>query len=114
MKLEIRPWWLYWLERLELTRCVVFILFQFSFSIVSLQTTPGPLTFVDFGDISMDPSSLQAFSEIDDYLRLPIENVSNPLKWWVDKQCVYPRLSRMALDYLSVPGMFISTFYKMV
>jgi hypothetical protein len=43
-------------------------------------------------------------SEIDDYLSLPVENVIEPLKWWVDKCHIYPNLSQMACDYLSIPG----------
>ena len=27
------------------------------------------------------------------------------LAWWASKKTVYPHLSRMALDYLSIPGM---------
>lgn len=33
-----------------------------------------------------------------------------PLEWWVNHRGTYPRLSRMALDYLSVPGEFLTTF----
>ena len=39
-----------------------------------------------------------------DYLRLPVEIVADPLKWWCDNRHVYPGLARMALDYLSTPG----------
>lgn len=42
-------------------------------------------------------------SEFDEYLRHPIENVKAPLEWWYKNRFVYPHLSRMALDYLSVP-----------
>jgi hypothetical protein len=30
--------------------------------------------------------------------------------WWVERQAIYPRLSRMARDYLSIPGKFILIF----
>ena len=43
--------------------------------------------------------------ELDEYLFLPIDKVKDPLKWWYVNRQVYPQLSRMALDYLSVPGM---------
>ena len=43
-------------------------------------------------------------SEIDKYLKLPVEHVKNPLKWWFNNRTTYPNLSRMALDYLSIPG----------
>ena len=28
------------------------------------------------------------------------------LKWWHERHATYPHLSRMALDYLTIPGMF--------
>ena len=61
---------------------------------------------VEFANISIDPKTATKQSEIDEYLRLPVENVTDPLKWWFDKRRVYPNLSRMALDYLSIPGMY--------
>ena len=30
--------------------------------------------------------------------------VDDPIKWWHDNQGSYPRLSRMARDYLTIPG----------
>ena len=47
-------------------------------------------------------------SELEDYLRKPVENVREPLKWWVANRDIYPNLHRMALDYLSIPGISIS------
>jgi hAT family C-terminal dimerisation region len=35
-------------------------------------------------------------------------NVKDGLPWWVDRKHLYPRLSRMALDYLSIPGKLFS------
>jgi hypothetical protein len=43
-------------------------------------------------------------SEVQQYLSKPVKNVKEPLKWWVADQHIYPNLSRMALDYLSIPG----------
>ncbi|GLB40081.1 hypothetical protein LshimejAT787_0705910 [Lyophyllum shimeji] len=40
------------------------------------------------------------------YLSTEPENVSDALKWWHEKRLTYPRLSRMALDYLSIPGLW--------
>jgi hypothetical protein len=44
--------------------------------------------------------------ELTRYLRDDIENINigDALQWWADKEHLYPRLSRMALDYLSIPG----------
>jgi hypothetical protein len=56
----------------------------------------------DFGNISVaQPSKI---TELDRYLRDPVENAANPLMWWVKNRLTYPKLSRMALDYLSVPA----------
>jgi hypothetical protein len=43
--------------------------------------------------------------ELDEYLSQPIEKVRDPIAWWWDHRHTFPKLSNMALDYLSVPGM---------
>ena len=58
--------------------------------------------FASFGDLSV--TTAPRVSEIQEYLSHPVENVKDPLRWWVDNKTVYPRLHRMALEYLSVPG----------
>jgi len=42
--------------------------------------------------------------EIGLYLSVETENVMDPIKWWCEKRKTYPRLSRMALDYLTIPA----------
>jgi hypothetical protein len=42
--------------------------------------------------------------EIARYLSVPTEATLDPLVWWTERKDIYPRLSRMALDYLSIPG----------
>ena len=42
--------------------------------------------------------------ELTRYLASPPEATANPLRWWFENQAIYPRLSRMARNYLSVPG----------
>jgi hypothetical protein len=42
--------------------------------------------------------------ELTRYLVAPTEWTTDPLKWWVENQSLYPCLSRMALNYLSIPG----------
>ncbi|KAF8657111.1 hypothetical protein AX14_007931, partial [Amanita brunnescens Koide BX004] len=49
----------------------------------------------------LKPSDLR--SEIDRYLSSDIEDVDDALSWWHEKRATFPRLSRMALDYLSIP-----------
>ena len=48
--------------------------------------------------------------EITRYLASPPEATANALLWWVEKEHLYPRLSRMARDYLSIPGKRIYNF----
>jgi hAT family C-terminal dimerisation region len=48
--------------------------------------------------------------ELDKYMRSPPENVKDPLKWWTQHAAMYPVLSRMALDYLSILGKFSDHF----
>jgi hAT family C-terminal dimerisation region len=55
----------------------------------------------DFFDIPMD--GIQKTNELDEYLSQAIKKVKDPIAWWWDHQKVYPWLSVMALDYLSIP-----------
>ncbi|KIL55579.1 hypothetical protein M378DRAFT_90715, partial [Amanita muscaria Koide BX008] len=38
------------------------------------------------------------------YLSTDIEDVKNPIAWWYERRSLFPRLSRMALDYLTIPA----------
>ena len=58
---------------------------------------------IDFFDIPMD--GIQEADELDKYLSHTIEKVKDPIAWWWDHQKVYPQLSAMALNCLSIPGM---------
>jgi hypothetical protein len=51
-----------------------------------------------------------AVDELTRYLASPTEATSDPLLWWIEKRAVYPRLSRMALNYLSIPGQLYLAF----
>ncbi len=51
------------------------------------------------------PTVSNAQDELSRYLAEDTEIVDDALKWWTGKTYLYPRLSRMALDYLSIPGM---------
>ena len=62
----------------------------------------------DFLNISMD--SLKEINELNNYLSQAIEKVTDPIKWWWDHQKVFPKLSAMAFDFLSVPGMLYLMF----
>lgn len=43
--------------------------------------------------------------ELTRYLSTDPERVKDALEWWNDRCASFPNLSRMALDYLSIPGM---------
>lgn len=63
--------------------------------------------FSTFMNISVTKHAGSKSSEFNEYLQKPIKNVKEPLKWWVANCYVYPNLFRMALDYLSIPGIFL-------
>ena len=42
--------------------------------------------------------------KLDRYLMDNTLKVDNPIKWWLIKSSLFPSLSCMALDYLSIPG----------
>ena len=44
--------------------------------------------------------------ELDKYLGTDVEKVGDVLAWWHEHRAMYPCLSRMALDYLTIPGEF--------
>jgi hypothetical protein len=67
-----------------------------------------------FDNLPTIPNSTTApRDELDRYLHAETENVVNALAWWTEKKTVYPCLSRMALDFLSIPGIHLRslTFY---
>ena len=66
--------------------------------------------FAAFSNLSVKQQSGK-FSELVEYLRLPVENVPDPLRWWIINSHLYPNLSRMARDYLSIPGMSSHLYY---
>jgi hypothetical protein len=68
-------------------------------------------TLEDFNDFEafVIGGTDRVHDELEEYLGLPVEKVNDPLKWWWDHCAAYPALSRMALDYLSAPGMFLGS-----
>ena len=64
--------------------------------------------FVDLLSCSSSaPVNEELRSELAQYLSTGPENVKDALLWWVEMHAIYPRLSRMARNYLSIPGMSI-------
>jgi hypothetical protein len=50
------------------------------------------------------PRLKELHDELDRYLSTDPKHVADVLMWWTEKKSMYPHLSRMALDYLSIPG----------
>jgi hypothetical protein len=53
----------------------------------------------------MSSDDEETMSELDRYLATGrIKDVKDPLAWWYENRGSYPRLWRMARDYLTIPG----------
>jgi len=52
------------------------------------------------------PGLKELHDKLDHYLSTDPEHVSDVLMWWHEHCALFPRLSQMALDYLSIPGKF--------
>jgi hypothetical protein len=52
------------------------------------------------------PATTELHDKLDQYLSMDPEHVSGKsvFAWWYERRGVYPRLYRMALDYLTIPG----------
>lgn len=49
--------------------------------------------------------------ELDRYLAMDVEDMKDGLMWWYERRTTFPRLSRMARDYLSIPGKYPSSLF---
>jgi len=50
------------------------------------------------------PKAKELHDELTRYLSADPEQVDNVLLWWHEQKSMYPHLSRMALNYLTIPG----------
>lgn len=56
--------------------------------------------------------NMPAEDELATYLSTdPVQIKGSVLDWWQGKREVFPHLSRMALDYLSIPGAYLTFSY---
>ena len=63
------------------------------------------LRSLDTISMDVDPSSVNGETELNAYMRVQqVANDTDPLMWWKQHQQEFPRLSRMARQYLSVPA----------
>ena len=64
-------------------------------------------SFKSIGSMETAPREDQMNDELDRWLRLadPVEKDRDPFLYWFNKRFEYPRLTRMAIDILSVPPM---------
>jgi hypothetical protein len=59
--------------------------------------------FNNFPDLA--PTAADYHDELERYLATDIVNVKDVLMWWYERRDMFSHLSRMARDYLSIPGM---------
>lgn len=51
------------------------------------------------------PDAMEPEDELEKFLSTERDlKAKDGLRWWVERKHIYPRLYRMALDYLSIPG----------
>ncbi|GLB44048.1 hypothetical protein LshimejAT787_1502320 [Lyophyllum shimeji] len=55
-------------------------------------------------DALAPPAQADLRDELDRYLSTDVEKTDDVILWWVERRAMYPRLSRMALDYLTIPA----------
>ena len=61
------------------------------------------------------PSDLR--DELERFVSTDPEHVDDVFIWWYERKHIYPHLHRMALDYLTIPGMLMSIpvlFYPLI
>jgi hypothetical protein len=56
------------------------------------------------------PKATELSDELTIYLATDPVHTKDALRWWYNKREQFPTLSRMALDYLSIPGTFTSNY----
>ena len=67
--------------------------------------------FSNLAALTMPRAPIAIEDEIDVFLALPLELVSDPIAWWWERRDRFPNLSRMAIDYLSIPRMLFSLIF---
>ena len=69
--------------------------------------------FDNLSELSTAKKSALA-DELTQYLAASVEAVKDSLMWWVKRQDTYPCLSRMACNYLSIPGLSLYIYISIL
>jgi hypothetical protein len=59
------------------------------------------------------PKPTNLHSELDQYLSTNVVYVADPIAWWHEHCTLYPQLSQMALNFLTIPGMCFIVHFLM-
>ena len=86
----------------------MFLLISSQNANVWLQQDESENMFDDLPALAAPPPT-ELRGELQRYLSTDPEHVTDVLAWWYARKAVYPRLHRMALDYLTIPGVWNPT-----
>ena len=64
-----------------------------------------------FDSIMDTAPSVSMSDELQHYLAADVKDVKDALGWWHKRRKIFPELSHMACDYLSIPGEFLVFFH---
>jgi hypothetical protein len=88
----------------QMPEACLFFLFRIMFSMVTFQIPSDKSSNIFDNLPDLAPALSDLLDELDRYLATDVEDVRDALMWWYERRATFPRLSRMARDYLSIPG----------
>ena len=59
------------------------------------------------------PKLTDLHSKLNQYLSTNVAYVADPIAWWHEHHALYPQLSWMVLDFLTIPGMYFIVHFLM-
>jgi hypothetical protein len=81
--------------------------YKITLSVPPIASVAKHKTLLDSLPILRARAAVTPQDELDIYLGSDTEETDDPIGWWIDNAYRFPTLSRMALDYLNIPGKFI-------
>ena len=72
-----------------------------------LQVLESSKTRNIFDGIMNTASPPSLLDELQCYLAADVKDVTDRLMWWYERQKIFPQLSHMSHDYLSIPSEFL-------